>query len=213
MPGIDEFLRLRELGSMLSQASAASEAHEDELNRLRKREATRAETLTILDAFKFEHRTLASRLNDIEHQLSQRLVAETQARLEDEGLALLMRQQEIDRAADEARTFLGGYDKTLTELRVEIDANLAQARLRRDEALARAAALREDLPADWREKFDRVLAKKLAHGPFSRLTNTRCHFCQHAVSKVFESEVDVLLQLKACPGCGRLLLPHKVVAG
>jgi len=198
---------------MLSQASAASEAHEDELNRLRKREATRSETLTILDALKAESRVLEDRLATIDRQLNQRLDPEAQARVEDEGLSLLTRQQEIERAGDEARAFLAGYEKTLIELRSEIDANLAQARLQREQALARVASLREELPSEWRDKFDKVLAKKLAHGPFSRLLNTRCQFCQHAVSKVFESEVDVDLQLKACPSCGRLLLPHKVVAG
>lgn len=213
MPEIEEYLRLREMDAMLIQLRKATARMEDELNRLKRRENAKLDKEAELKVLVQETRAVEHQIAEMDRRLTQRLDPATIGQLEEEGLALLIRQQELELQQEDVRTFLGGYEKTLAELRSEIDKELVEARMQRDQAIARAEAIKNELPTEWREKYEKVAAKNLAHGPFTRITNTRCFICQYAVSRLVESEVDVQLLLKSCSGCGRLFLPYKAVAG
>jgi predicted nucleic acid-binding Zn-ribbon protein len=213
MPDVEEYLRLREMDAMLIQMRKATARMEDELNRLKRRENAKLEKEAQLKTLTQEAKNLSHQIAELDRQLSQRLDSAAAAALEEQGLQLLIRQQELEQEQEDIRTFLGGYEKTLAELRAEIENELTDARLQRDQAMARAKAIKDELPAEWREKYEKVAVQNLAHGPFTRITDTRCFVCQYAISRVVESEVDVQLLLKSCPGCGRLFLPYKAVAG
>lgn len=213
MAEVDDYLRLRELDGLLKQASEEARRVEDELNRLKKLDVIKAEREGQLKTAREALRESQHQLAEVDRKLGQHLGAEAKERLEQQGLDLLIREQELDQVIDEHQTFLGGFAQTLKEIQAEVSAAVAEARTRQESSLLRARLLEEALPEDWRRAYQKALARKPAHGPFSRIENGHCLFCRGAISRIFESEVEAQLLLKACPSCGRLFLPHKAVYG
>ncbi len=213
MPEVDDYLRLREMAARLAEAEARENTAAEELARLKRRESEKVERENRASAARSEARAIKDRIAALDRQLAQHLTPEASAKLEEEGLALLERQDELEARAAEDEEFLRGFATTLEEIRRDVAAAVAEAASAREMARAEAARLSAELPEGWPAAFAKVAAKKLAHGPFSRLQGVQCAFCRFTVSRPFESEVEAQLLLKACPGCGRLFLPHKAVAG
>lgn len=213
MPEVEEYLRLKELDALLTQAKLESTNMDSELNRLKRRETEKAERQVQLNTVQAEFKDLTHKIAELDRQLSQRLSPDTITKLEEEGLNHLIRQQELEQAIEDHQTFLAGFQKTLTELTEDINKSINEATIRRDQALARAKLLEAELSPDWQRLYKKVSSQNLAHGSFSRIEDGHCLFCRGTVSKAFESEVEAQLLLKPCPSCGRLFLPHKAVYG
>lgn len=213
MPEVDEYLRLKEMDALLTQAKIETTSVENEVNRLKRRESEKAEREIQLNTLKTEAKDLAHKIADLDRQLTQRLSPETILKLEEEGLALLIRQQELENEIEDSKNFLAGFEKTLKEIHTEINEAISKHTLLKDQYLSRAQALESELSDDWKRAYKRIQAKNPAHGVFSRIENGHCYFCRGAVSRPLESEVEAQLLLKACPSCDRLFLPHKAVYG
>ena len=213
MAHVDEYLRLKEMDALLTQAKRDSIALDEELNRLKRREGEKAERQIQLNTLQTEYKELAHQIAEVDRQLSQRLSPETITKLEETGLNYLIRQQELEELMQEHQTFLAGFEETLNELREEIQAAMKQHTLLRDQNIERAKLLEQELSPDWQRAYRKIVSQNPAHGPFSRIDNGHCAFCRGTVSKLLESEVEAQLLLKPCPSCGRLFLPHKAVYG
>ena len=213
MPAVDDFFRLKEYDSLGREAQALQGKMDEERSRLQRRAEELAARQAQLAERETAQRELGHQIAELERRLTQRLSPQANAQLEEEGLALLSRQDEIAAQIGEHRTFIQGFTRTIQELQGEIDAQLTAWQAERAALLERARRLIPELPEGWHEAYQRVAQKKPAHGVFTRLAGLHCQFCRHAVSKVLQSEVDVGLMLKGCPGCSRLILPYKAVAG
>lgn len=213
VPDVEDYLRLREMAAQLAAAEAWESTGAEERARLSRRESEKAEREGRLASLRVEARQIKDQIASLDRELAQRLTPEATARLEEEGFALLGKQDEMEGMITEAETFLAGFGNTLGDIKMEVEAAVADAHAKRDAARAHAADLATALPPGWEGALGKALAKKPAHGPFSRLQGVNCAFCRFTVSRPFESEVEAQLLLKACPGCGRLFLPHKAVAG
>lgn len=213
MAEVDEYLRLKEMDALFTQAKHAAASMDSELNRLKRREAEKAERLVQLNTLQTEYRDLAHKIAEVDRQLSQHLSPDAMNKVEQQGLDYLIRQQELEQNIEEARTFLAGFEKTLQELTDEIQSAISKHRIDRDQSLARAKLLELELSPEWLRAYQKIQSKNPAHGVFSRIENGHCAFCRGAVSRPLESEVEAQLLLKACPSCGRLFLPHKAVYG
>lgn len=213
MAEVDEYLRLKEMDALLTQAKREGAAMDSELNRLKRREGEKSERQVQLNLLQNEYKELAHQIAEVDRQLSQRLSPESIAKLEEVGLSHLIRQQELEELMQEHQTFLAGFEETLKELRNEINTAIGQHTRDRDQCLARAKLLQQELSPDWQRAYQKIMAQNPAHGPFSRIENGHCLFCRGTVSKLLESEVEAQLLLKPCPSCGRLFLPHKAVYG
>jgi predicted nucleic acid-binding Zn-ribbon protein len=213
MAKVDDFLIIREYDSLSREANSLKTQMEEELARLRRREADLSDRQALLKTREFDMRSLNDQIAELDRKLAQRLSPEMAVKVEEEGLAMLIRQQELEVEIEEHKTFLAGFSKTVKDIREEIELNLSNQKMKRDATLERAQNLFTTLPEEWQKAYQKIAAKNPAHGVFTRLDGLKCQFCRGAVSKVFESEVDTQFQLKACPSCGRLVLPYKTVAG
>lgn len=213
MAEVEHFFQLREFDSLSREAAGLQAAMDEELARLKRRESELSDRKELLDTRVSDMRALEHQIAELDRRLASRLTPEAKEKLDEEGLQLLIRQQELEQEIDEHQTFLAGFAKTVEGLRTEITTQLNLLKLKRDQTLARAAGVFQQLPTDWQAAYKKIAAKNPAHGVFTRLDGLKCQFCRAAVSKVFESEVDALGMLKACPSCGRLVLPYKTVAG
>jgi len=210
---LEYFFSLREYDSLGRNATELELREREELERIRRRSAERDSRTEVLRHARGELRAAEDELATLDRQLAQRLSVEAKQQLETQGLALLETQQRLEVEIDEHVAFLAGFAKTLEDITQEANAQIKLLQSQRKVLEERRALLWQGLPEDLRLAYQKVAAKKLAHGVFTRLQGLHCQFCRHAVSKGFESEVDTLVALKACPGCGRLVLPYKAVAG
>jgi predicted nucleic acid-binding Zn-ribbon protein len=213
MPEVDDFFRLKEYDSLGREARVAKSAMDEELARLKRREAELAERRQLLATREADVRAMNHKMAELDRLLTQRLAPEAISKLEEEGLNILVRQQELEILIEEDHTFLAGFSATLEDIRRDIDSKLSEHRLKEKVALERQKALAPELPEGWLVSYQKIAAKNPAHGVVSRIQSQHCQFCRFSVSKSVESEVDTQYQLKSCSSCGRLFLPYKAVAG
>jgi predicted nucleic acid-binding Zn-ribbon protein len=132
------------------------------------------------------------------------------AQIEDKLFAMLDEQERIQQQLEETKTFLHGLEKTITEIKSEVELEVADQKQNLSQAEMRIKLIEEELPSDFKSLLERTLKKNLAHGPFTRNENGSCFFCRFKISKLDESEIDMQKQLKTCPQCSRIFLPYGI---
>ncbi len=213
MAEVDDFFLLREFDSLSRENESTQQKIQEEQERLRRREGELAQRKESLSSRELKSKEITHQIAELDRRLLQHLSIEMKTLLEDQGLELMSQQEAIEELIKEDKTFIFGYLKSLDELKFEINAEILNLKSITQSNQNRLDSLLPTIKADWMEKYKKIRAKKLAHGSFSTLEGLHCKFCRHTVSKEFQSDVDVKHQLKSCPGCSRLLLPYKTVAG
>ena len=77
----------------------------------------------------------------------------------------------------------------------------------------RCELLFASFPIDWQSMLERVQAKNLSLGNFTKIVEQKCALCRYKLSLEVQSEIDQQLKLRACAGCSRIFLPYEVVSG
>ena len=223
---VEWFLKLKEidsLGKMRINHLRAFDEQQERLNKLLERKEV---SLLQTNALNLEYRSLQQNLHELEKKLrlfsvqrenlislggdDDKIANFTReiATLENDGFELMENQDAIQAELADLKTFLHGLEKTITE--IEIEANeekkLQQVEIKRIEL--RLNMLEEELPQNFQQVFRRTLAKKLNHGPFTRIDNNSCFFCRHKIPRQEEIEIDMQQNLKTCNQCGRIFLPY-----
>ena len=213
MPEVDDFFLLKEYDSLGRAALAAQAVMDEELARLKRREGELAERTALMQTRIAQNREMNHRMAELDRLMKQRLSPEAITLAEDEGLQILIEQQQLESLIEEDRTFIAGFEKSIKEIQAEANSKIAAAQIELKRAQERQLLLAPQLPEGWLVRYQQILAKKPAHGVFSRILELKCQFCRYSVSKIVESEVDTKYELRACGSCGRLFLPYKAVAG
>lgn len=222
----ESFFKLKELDSLnkmkLSLLKSKSE-QEDRVSKLLERQN---EALLQTTKLKQELISTTNELADVEKMLKnaseqkQRLIdiggddkkilnfSLDIEKFEEKGLEFLSRLEEIENEIADQKQFQIGLEKTINEIQSEVKPEVEKCDQEIKNIDLRVELLTAELPADFKNLYDRVLAKKLAHGPFTRTDQGSCYFCKFKISKVDESEIDAQRSLKTCPQCGRIFLPY-----
>lgn len=127
---------------------------------------------------------------------------------EEEGLSLLEQMEHNQQELKETHTFLEGLEKTLLEIKTEVEEEQAKSQAEIKQLETRIELLKNELPHDFKSLLERVSSKNLAMGPFTRIEASSCYFCRYKISRIDESEIDMQKSLKTCPQCGRIFLPY-----
>ncbi|HXH30892.1 MAG TPA: hypothetical protein VNJ01_08775 [Bacteriovoracaceae bacterium] len=130
------------------------------------------------------------------------------ASLEEKGFLLLERVEENELQSKDIRSFLSGLEITIIDIEGEALAEIEKLKHEVKNIELRVSALMEELPPAFKNTLLRTTAKKLAHGPFTRVDSGSCFFCRHKISKLDESEIDMQQILKTCTQCDRIFLPY-----
>lgn len=213
MINVEDYLLLREMSALHARSSVELQSMENELTRLKSRELQKEARVKELAETMAQCHLTEDRLTTIDRELTQHLSPERQSLLEEEGFKLLSILDELREKIQDDRQFLQGFEKTLAEIRAEVETQANFHRRESEMALAHAQEIAHKLPSGWPEAYERIAKRQPPHGPFSRIQGFKCAFCHYTVSRPLESEVESQLLLRACPSCGRLFLPHKAVAG
>ncbi len=128
--------------------------------------------------------------------------------LEEQGLECLAEMELLERELSAANEFLRGLEKTITEISLEVDGDIAKVTSELQHLDLRHALLLDELPTEFRALLMKTSAKNLAHGPFTRVDAGSCFFCRYKISRTDESEIDMQKNLKTCPQCSRIFLPY-----
>jgi predicted nucleic acid-binding Zn-ribbon protein len=129
-------------------------------------------------------------------------------RLEEQGLELLQELEVNEQELQENKTFLTGLKKTIQEIEQESQVEFQALNSEIKNLDLRIILLQEELPLEFRSILDKISAKNLAHGPFTRIEQGSCYFCRYKISRLEESEIDMSKSLKICPQCSRIFLPY-----
>lgn len=128
--------------------------------------------------------------------------------LEDQGLEYLALIDESENKIAELKTFLSGLERTLDEISQEVREETSKNEEEIKNFDLRLELLLEELPSEFKTILQKTTAKKLAHGPFTRIDQGSCFFCRFKISRIDESEIDMQKNLKTCPQCSRIFLPY-----
>jgi predicted nucleic acid-binding Zn-ribbon protein len=128
--------------------------------------------------------------------------------LEDQGLEYLGFIDEAEQKITELKTFLSGLERTLDEISQEVREETSKMGEEIKNIDLRLELLMEELPSEFKTLLIKTTAKKLVHGPFTRIDQGSCFFCRFKISRIEESEIDMQKNLKTCPQCSRIFLPY-----
>jgi predicted nucleic acid-binding Zn-ribbon protein len=127
---------------------------------------------------------------------------------EEKGFLLFEELEKNQSDLEDAKTFLSGIEKTIAEIKSEVEEEVLKEKKAIIQTELRLKLLDDELPADFRHLLHHTSAKNLAHGPFTRIENGSCFFCRFKISRTDESEIDMQQKLKTCPQCDRIFLPY-----
>lgn len=213
MDKVAGFFQLKEYDSLCREHVSLLKQKSDLIDRLKTRHGelaqAKSELLELIDRYKSIDREII----DIDRTLSQRLSDESKAENEERALNLLITQQAVEEAREDKKTFLVGFEKTVEEITQESNESIQDLERKIIHLNSRIKQLFSDLPEDWKSPVERVQAKNLSIGIFTKVQEGKCALCRHKLSLDMQSDIDQKLILKACPGCSRLFLPYSVVSG
>lgn len=128
--------------------------------------------------------------------------------LEDQGFSLLEQIEQAENERKDLEGFLSGLEKTFQEISAEVQVEKETENKAIANLDLRLDLLKEELPSEYKSLLDKTIAKKLAHGPFTRTDQGSCFFCRFKISRTDESEIDMQKALKVCPQCSRIFIPY-----
>ncbi len=219
----DWFLKLKEIDSLLKDKSKGDQFILDEKNRLTKLTSQLDSSKSESESLKKEIFELQTQLFEIEKKIKlfsdqkdnlfsigkdfSHLLKEID-QLESLGLEKIEELEQLKSKESDAQIFQKGLSKTIDEISLEVNENVSQKNGELNHILLRIKLLEEELPQDFKNLFQKIRSKNLAHGPFSKNENGSCYFCRYKLSKIEESEIDIQKLLKQCPQCSRIFLPY-----
>jgi predicted nucleic acid-binding Zn-ribbon protein len=222
------FVRLKEYDSLTKMRLSHLKAIDEQESRLKTLNVKRQEQLQLAEEAQAKLRNLqqafyetekkmktseeqAQRLRDIGGDDSKiQIFVQDAAQLEDKLFFMMDEQEKIQSEFEDAKTFLTGLEKTISEIKAEVDMEVADQKQKVVQAQMRIKLIEDELPTDFKSVLERTLKKNLALGPFTRNENGSCFFCRYKISKLDESEIDMQKQLKTCPQCSRIFLPYGI---
>jgi predicted nucleic acid-binding Zn-ribbon protein len=213
MDKVAVFFQLKEYDSLCREHVSLLKQKSDLIDRLKTRQGDLLQAKSDLQELIDRYKSIDRDIIEIDRTLSQRLSDESKAENEEKALNLLIAQQEVEVAREEKKTFLVGFEKTVEEITQESNEGIQDLERKIAHLKSRMTQLFSDLPEDFRSLVERVQAKNLSIGIFTKVQEGKCAMCRHKLSLDMQSDIDQKLILKACPGCSRLFLPYSVVSG
>ena len=223
---VDWFLKLKEIDSLAKMRIKYLRTRGEQNERISKLNDRREEAVMRTAKLKQETISINSEMADIDKKLKnaseqkQRIIdiggddkkiqsfTVEIAALEEKGIELLSRQDEIENENQDAKTFAAGIEKTICEIQSEAKPELDKIEQELSNIDIRQNLLLEELPADFKSLLLKITTKNLAHGPFTRIEQGSCYFCRYKISRMEEDEIDMQKSLKTCPQCTRIFLPY-----
>lgn len=148
-------------------------------------------------------------VDKMEHQSES--LSEKIDQLEDLGLELLEKSEEIEKEIKEKETFLSGIAETIEEIKKDVmlasGANTKQIETldnRIDNNL-------KQLPENFVRAYEQVKSRKLSVAAFTSIASGKCQVCKMSVDKTKERQVEEELALKTCSSCGRIFIPKEAL--
>lgn len=223
---VEEFFKLKEIDSLSKMRINHLKTIDEELNRItRLQERFKAsekehenhirEKMSLQDTLAECEKKLKNaaeqkqRLMDVggdENKINQFSAQITE--FEDKGFELLEKIEEAENLILEGKTFRNGLSKTIEEISAEVSPVVEKSQNEIKNLELRISLLKEDLPENFRNLLNKISAKNLPLGPFTRVEQGSCFICRYKISRIDESEIDMQKSLKTCPQCSRIFLPY-----
>ncbi len=223
---LEWFSRLKEYESLSKQRLASLSAVKEQELRMEKLSQKKDESIAHLSKMKTDHAHLQQKLHEAEKKIltqneqkdrwinqggseEKRSLMEIELnRLEAEGFRILEELEENELGRKEIQTFLEGLQLTIKEIHAEVLEESEKLKKEISNLDLRLEGILEVLPTEFRDVLLRIVQKKLAHGPFTRIESGSCFFCRYKISRMEESEIDMQKLLKTCPQCTRIFIPY-----
>lgn len=220
------FSKLKELDSLSKMRIKHLAAKSEQDNRLSKLQERQNEALLIIENLKQENQTHKDALFEVEkkiktlQQQKERLmeIAEPEERIavfnsqiderEEKGLVLIEAIEKNEAEINDQKQFLSGLAKTIEEISREAQEISTTEQKAVENLDLRISLLEEELSPDFRLLYQKVRAKNLSNGPFTRIEAGSCYLCRYKLSRLEESEIDTQQKLKQCSQCSRIFLPY-----
>lgn len=220
------FSKLKELDSLSKMRIKHLAAKSEQDDRLSKLTGRQNDALLIIEKLKQENQIHKDALFEVEkkiktlQQQKERLmeIAEPEERIavfnaqiderEEKGLLLIEAIEKNEAEINDQKQFLIGLAKTMEEISQEAQEISATEQKAVENLDLRISLLEEELSPDFRHLYQKVRAKNLSNGPFTRIETGSCYLCRYKLSRLEESEIDTQQKLKQCSQCSRIFLPY-----
>ena len=223
---VEWFMKLKEVDSLTKMRNTHQKDLSEQQNRLATLHKRKEDEVQKLSELLKAHHSLQQEMFEMEQKLKtassqkQRLIDIGSAdekvdsftreisNLEEKGFELLEQVEANETEAKDVKSFLAGLEKTIDEICEEALGEIERLQQEIKNTDLRIDSLMEELPQSFKNTLIKTTAKKLAHGPFTRVDGGSCFFCRHKISRTDESEIDMQQILKTCTQCDRIFLPY-----
>lgn len=127
---------------------------------------------------------------------------------EAQAFSYLETMETLELELQETVNFESGARKTLSDIEAEVELSVRSKENEANNLRSHLEDILNELSPSLRTSLDKLFAKKLAHGPFTKIAQGACMMCRFKISKTDEAEIDVQKLLKYCPQCTRIFLPY-----
>ena len=127
--------------------------------------------------------------------------------LEEDGMLILEKIDEIESSIQDSRTFLSGSLETLQEVTQEVQEKSNELNQQINILDQRLDALMQQLNPIFASKLSATLKKNIPISIFTRISGDCCDFCKLALSKVDSEGIEKKMSLTTCNGCHRIFIP------
>lgn len=127
---------------------------------------------------------------------------------ENEAFEFLEKIDQLENELTETLQFETGARKTLSEIEAEVSIVVTSKETEAKNLHSHLEDILNNLPPSLSSSLNKLIAKNLTHGPFTKISDGGCMLCRFKISKTDEAEIDVHKLLKFCPQCSRIFLPY-----
>lgn len=142
-------------------------------------------------------------ITGIQHEIDG--LEQRKSMLEDTELGILSDLQEQDRALSEIQNLKSAAEQRLLEERSQLKSTLEQMKSENEKLNQQISSLRNAIPKDLLELFDKKLAKGTAVG---RLVRSACNACNMNLNSTAIADISAVPadEVALCPECGAIVI-------
>ncbi|MCK5074057.1 MAG: hypothetical protein KAQ98_11570 [Bacteriovoracaceae bacterium] len=128
--------------------------------------------------------------------------------LEENSLEVMEKIEILETDVTELEGFLNGSEKTMQEIKTEVESNIRDEQHEIDNYNERVENLLSLIPPQMCAVFKNVNKKYKYKNPLTFVENNTCIQCSFIIERNLSSSIEKGTIIELCPNCERLLIPH-----
>lgn len=129
--------------------------------------------------------------------------------IQERGMYLLEKIEEVKEEIENAQNFLSGIDETIDEIKAEVLEKQGLKNESEKHIQERVSQILSDLPTDFKAKYNQLKKNAPHHNSLSLAKDKKCQFCHYEINSKKLEAIEIKFELHRCDMCKRILIPEQ----